>query len=94
MRDTGKREIGKRNREKGREEGRGREIFRDKFNQRDARRSSIWEQTHTHTHTHTHTCARSHAHCGIVTLLVNSPLGYPLRAVLGLPWMTNRQQTS
>lgn len=47
MRGTGETEIGKRNREKGREEGRGREIFRDKFNQ-----SSIWEQTHTLTHTH------------------------------------------
>lgn len=86
------REIGKRNREKGREEGRGREILRDKFNEGDAQRSSIWEQTHTHTHTHTR--ARSHTHCGIVTLLVSCPLGYLLRAVLGLPWRTNMQQKS
>lgn len=54
MRGTGEREIGKRNREKGREEGRGGEILRDKFNQGDAQRSSIWEQTHTLTHTRVH----------------------------------------
>jgi hypothetical protein len=33
VRGTGEREIGKRNREKGREEGRGREIFRDKYSE-------------------------------------------------------------
>lgn len=59
MRGTGEREIGKRNREKGREEGRGGEILRDKFNQGDAQRSSIWEQTHTHSHTHVCTLPQS-----------------------------------
>ena len=50
MRGTGEREIGKRNREKGREEGRGREIFRDKFNQEDAQRFYLGADTHSHTH--------------------------------------------